>query len=826
MMSEALAQDFQFREAMVEAGIAGVPGIIADGCIHRFDVDGDKRGSRNGWYVLHSNSNEISAGAFGNWKTAQKEKWCSRMPDRITDDERQALKRHIQQAQKQVEKQLKASQAAAAKKARTTWSWPARAAAPDHPYLTRKHIQPHGIRQEKDRLVIPVRDAKGELKSLQFIGPDGTKRFLIGGAVQGNYHVIGELQEEIYIGEGFATMATIYEATGCGAVVAFNAGNLELVAKGVRKQYPNANITIVADNDQWTEGNPGVANAKTAAEAIHAKLVIPQFTNLDTKPTDFNDLYCLEGLDTVKKQLTEALSMDGKEQPCAESPGEAIARLAALSSLEYGLQRKSASEDLEVPLKFLDQAVTEARTASGTNKKPGQGSEITFDEIFPSEEPVDGAALVQSLTTIIKRFMVLPPGAALTIALWILRTFIFDSFGINPILSIRSPVMQCGKTTLINLIAMFVPKAQATSNTTPASVFRLIEKYHPTLLMDEMDSFKDSHVEFRGILNSCHNKRTAKVIRNVGDDHEPREFSTWTPVVLAAIGRIYDTVDDRSLRIDLQKKAEDEGAEDYPQQGDSYTALEAATTRIRSQCLRWTHDNLDVIVNARVQKLGGLSSRANDNWHSLLAVASVVGAQCLEDAVTAARAISSLGTEDPTAKTLLLFDVKDLFQNRGVDKMSSQDLCDELAALEERPWAVWRKGKPITTNQLAWLLRDFGVLSQTIRFSSTNTSRGYYKDNFEKAWGRYCVVGPREGDLKRHNDTTCMDKGQTPDFQGETEGLCVTLENGTLANADAGCVSVSLQNQESGGEGIQKGEQANMFTERNEVHEEVVTDVD
>jgi hypothetical protein len=331
--------------------------------------------------------------------------------------------------------------------------------------------------------------------------------------------------------------------------------------------------------------------------------------------------------------------------------------------------------------------------------------------------------------------------------------------------------------------------------------------------MDEIDSFKDSHEEFRGILNSCHNKRTAKVIRTVGDDHEPREFSTWTPVVLAAIGKTYDTVDDRSLRIDLQKKAEDDGAEDFPQQGDGYTALEAGTTIIRSQCLRWTHDNLDAIVNARVQKLEGLSSRANDNWYSLLAVASVVGAKCLEDAVTAAKAISSLGTEDPTIKTQLLIDIQKLFKSRKEDKLSSKDICEALAEMDERPWVDWRKGKPITTNQLAWLLRDFRVLSETIRFSSTSTSRGYYKANFKEAWGRYCVVGPGEGDLKRHTDTTCMDKGQTTDFQGETEGPCVTLENGTLANADAGCVSVSLQNPESGAEHTQSG----LFDEPGEV---------
>jgi putative DNA primase/helicase len=474
ILNEAITK---FQRAMVVAGIHGSSAIIADGRIHRFDVDGDKRGSRNGWYVLHPNSNEISAGAFGNWKTVQKEKWCSRMPDHITDDERQAWQRQIQEAKKQIKREVEAKQTEAASEAQTRWAELSEASS-DHPYLQRKHIQPHGIRQEQDRLVIPVRDAKGELKSLQFIGPDKTKRFLIGGTILGHYHTIGTDPSTIRIIEGYSTGSTVYEAVGGLVVIAFNAGNLKPIAQAIRQQYPNANITIIADDDQWVDGNPGLTKAKAAAEAIRAKLVIPQFTRLDSKPTDFNDLYYLEGLDMVKKQLTEVLSIDGKEKPCAESPDEAIARLAALSSVEYGQQRARASKQLGVALKFLDQAVSAARTANGTNTKPGQGSEINFEEIFRSEEPVDGAALVESLTTIIERFMVLPTGAALTIALWILRTFIFDLFGINPILSIRSPVMQCGKTTLINLIAMFVPKAQTTSNATPASVFRLIEKYH------------------------------------------------------------------------------------------------------------------------------------------------------------------------------------------------------------------------------------------------------------------------------------------------------------------------------------------------------------
>lgn len=479
-----------------------------------------------------------------------------------------------------------------------------------------------------------------------------------------------------------------------------------------------------------------------------------------------------------------------------ESAEEAINRLAALPSLEYGQQRQAASGNLGVALKFLDRAVADARSANGTGKKTAQGSELTFEEIFPSEEPVDGTELAQALITIIKRFMVLPSGATLTIALWILRTFIFDEFGINPILAARSPEKQCGKTTLLELLFMLVPKPILTSNCTPASLFRVIEKCQPTLLIDEMDSFQDGNDALRGILNSCHNRQSAKVIRTVGDDHEPRQFSTWAPVVLAAIGKLPDTVEDRSLRIDLQRKAKTDTVCNLPRHGRRFEALKGDLDVVRAQCMRWTQDHLDAIRNADIQELPELSPRANDNWNSLLSVAAAIGPEYLKRAKLAAVTISATTTEDVTIKTQLLIDIHELFKTRAVDKMASQDICDSLSEMDERPWATWRKGKAISTNQLARLLRDFGVKSQTIRPKGEPTIKGYYMANFQDSWGRYCGLLSGDGALKRHAVTTCMDKGRNPNFQSVTETPCDVSENDTLANDGAGCDGVPDENQE------------------------------
>ncbi|MGH8646769.1 MAG: toprim domain-containing protein [Gammaproteobacteria bacterium] len=148
-----------------------------------------------------------------------------------------------------------------------------------HPYLTRKRVKAHGIRQYRGSLVIPLRDTGGGLLSLQFIDGEGNKRFLNGGAISGHYHAIGEYAGTLYIAEGYATAATIHQETGQAVGCAFNAGNLKPVALALRKKFPEAKLIVCADNDSHTPGNPGVAKAKEAARAVRGFLVVPRFEN-------------------------------------------------------------------------------------------------------------------------------------------------------------------------------------------------------------------------------------------------------------------------------------------------------------------------------------------------------------------------------------------------------------------------------------------------------------------------------------------------------------------------------------------------------------------
>ena len=272
-----------FLDAMRTAGI--VPSepdrITTDGTLCRFHVDGDKRGARNGWALLHLDG--LASGAFGHWRTGQHETWCSGSRERLTLAERARMDADIAAAKREREAQRLALATDAQAKALRIWARGGQSAA--HPYLLNKGVGPYGIRQHDDSLLIPLRDGDGVLWNVQTIGPDGAKRFLYGGRKRGLYHPIGgALADRLCIAEGYATAASIHQATGHPVAVAFDCGNLLPVAKVLRAKYPHAAITICADNDTQTAGNPGLSAARAAAEAIGGKVAVPPEPH-----NDFND---------------------------------------------------------------------------------------------------------------------------------------------------------------------------------------------------------------------------------------------------------------------------------------------------------------------------------------------------------------------------------------------------------------------------------------------------------------------------------------------------------------------------------------------------------
>lgn len=208
----------------------------------------------------------------------------------LTPAERQAFARRMDALKVQHDAEQRARQAEVAAAAAIRWASSKPAA--EHPYLTAKGVQAHGLRLDGRCLLVPLRDSTGTLQSLQTIGPDGEKRFLPGGRVKGCYHSIGKPGARLVVAEGYATAATIHEDTGHAVAVAFNSGNLLNVAQALRAKYPEAVLVVATDDDWQTPGNPGLTAATEAARAVSGLLAVPDFKGLPRGPkdTDFNDL--------------------------------------------------------------------------------------------------------------------------------------------------------------------------------------------------------------------------------------------------------------------------------------------------------------------------------------------------------------------------------------------------------------------------------------------------------------------------------------------------------------------------------------------------------
>ena len=167
-------------------------------------------------------------------------------------------------------------QAAAQAKAQRMWRM-ARPATHAHPYLTKKRVNSYGLRQLREMLLVPARDHAGVLHTLQFILPDGSKRFLTGGRISGCYCSIGRVGDTMLLCEGFATGATLHQATGHATAACFSAGNMLAVAKVLRGKFPQLRLVLCADNDAHTPGNPGLTKARQAALAVGGLLAFPRF---------------------------------------------------------------------------------------------------------------------------------------------------------------------------------------------------------------------------------------------------------------------------------------------------------------------------------------------------------------------------------------------------------------------------------------------------------------------------------------------------------------------------------------------------------------------
>ncbi|MEO8545232.1 MAG: DUF3987 domain-containing protein [Burkholderiaceae bacterium] len=301
----------QFRSALIARNIIPPEPIVADGRLHRCDAAGP-RGRGDAAYLLHLD--DTPAGGLENWRDGQGwQTWHLDFGRDLSHAEREAFARISNAAKAARDDEARLRHEAARHVAARIWS-ASRPTPPTHLYLVRKGVDAHGLRIHKGVLVVPVQDLAGTLHSLQFISPSGVKRFLKGGRIQGLCCWVGtppDLAQDdattLCVAEGFATGASLHQASGHPVVIAFHAGNLGPVAGAVLARYPGARIIVCADDDRHTPGNPGHTQAQEAARRVGGWVAVPDFgAKRPFDATDFNDLHRLRGLSSVLTSLESA----------------------------------------------------------------------------------------------------------------------------------------------------------------------------------------------------------------------------------------------------------------------------------------------------------------------------------------------------------------------------------------------------------------------------------------------------------------------------------------------------------------------------------------
>ena len=450
-----------------------------------------------------------------------------------------------------------------------------------------------------------------------------------------------------------------------------------------------------------------------------------------------------------------------------------IERLAALDSIDYEVIRIAEAKRLGIRPRVLDQEVAKKRRALGLEPNDGdqgQGRAVKTLDILPWPDPVHGDHVAEALRATIRRYAVLSDAAADAIALWILLSGAADNFSIAPRLAVTSPTKGCGKTTVLRLLNKLTRWALKSGCITTAALFRAIGQLKPTLILDENEKYLEAGSDLHAILNEGH-CRGATVLRVLGENQELRCFDIFGLVAFARNGRIPDDLEQRSIVIEMQRRLPGETLaelrDDRSEQLDNLARM----------CRRWADDVADVIRD-HDPDMGGLINRVADNWRPLFAIADAIGSDWPDRIRQACADLMPSSENADSTDTMLLADIKAIFDDNGTDRLSSEQICEALVTMEGHPWAEFGKaGKPITKNKLAYRLDRFGIRSATKRIGD-QTAKGYYRHQFVETWSRYLTVDPPSEPSQRHNSD---ETGTSSAFQNVTQNVTqavVTTEAG------------------------------------------------
>jgi Protein of unknown function (DUF3631) len=427
-----------------------------------------------------------------------------------------------------------------------------------------------------------------------------------------------------------------------------------------------------------------------------------------------------EGDELVRK--LEQLAKKKESEPPPELTNDVIINLAGLTPLQYAQQLAREAKKYKTPVKLLEKAVEAVKVEQEAEKllEPHW-------EVIPAEEAVDAASLFAEIEARILQHVAMPKHLAFVCALWTGQSWIHEHATYSPILYVTSAERDSGKTTLMGIIGFLVRRSLSSVGISAAALYRSIDKWHPTFVIDEADEAFVDNPELRQVINSGWT-RGQGVVRCDPDTNEPRKFSTFCPKAIASKGKkAPDTILSRAIFITQKRRTRAERVAHFSHVDDGGFA------RLRSQLARWAADNGAVLGSAQAAMPEGFLNRLASNWQLMFAIADSFGEG--KRAREAARQIAGV-TDLISAGVELLQDLKAMFNASTLDYLTSKAIIASLTADPEKRWAEWNRGKPITEKGVAGLLHEYQIISRDVGPEDRRV-KGYRRADFADAWNRY-----------------------------------------------------------------------------------------
>ena len=407
--------------------------------------------------------------------------------------------------------------------------------------------------------------------------------------------------------------------------------------------------------------------------------------------------------------------------------------LVKLAPLTYDRYREEVAKAGKIRVKTIDE---EFKKRKGVKKESARA--MLFKDYEPWEEPINGAELLEEIRNMILKYVCIPEKAADAIATWSVCTWLREEVDFAPILNLRSPTKRSGKTLLLDILKTIVyrPFLTVGNLVSPPVIFRATEEYQPTFLFDEAEKLS-SDKELKDVIaliNSGYRKGAA-VPRCVGDKHEIQCFDTFGFKAVAAIGPAFDTISDRSIIIQMVRKATTKKIDRY----SARTGEKEGEILSRKIC-RWTQDNKHKIVDTldTTPRPPWLDDRACDSLSPLFAVGEVAGCGWVSRLLKAAEFLKPGDDEETGKGELIIRDIQRVFKDEGnPEHIESQRLTDLLNELEESPWGDYSKGNGISKIRLSHMLKPFEIRPKQFWDQNQGKTRGYHLESFKETFSRY-----------------------------------------------------------------------------------------